>query len=426
MMTSKKQNIEDIFVWIWLPDETEPVVAGKLTSMEGRVLFTYGQSYLDNPKAISIYDQELPLKSGVQEKRFGTQNIPGCIRDAAPDAWGRRVILNKLLGTKGQGADPAELDEFTYLMESGSDRIGGLDFQSSPKTYEPRLSGEASLEELLHFAELVEKGVPVTSDLVQAINHGTSIGGARPKALINSERSKYIAKFSSSTDQYNVIKAEFVAMRLAKLCGLNVAEVELAHASGKDVLLIERFDRVYQNGQWARKLMLSALTLLDLDEMTPHYASYEVLAEIIRHRFTSPKDTLHELFSRVVFNILCGNTDDHARNHASFWDGKYHTLTPAYDICPQMRQGGEATQAMKIVGEDRSSRLVTCLSAAKNFMLTEAEAQQIIDEQADIINQNWKLICDEAVLSDVDQALFKEYLFMNSYAFEGYKERDGV
>ena len=210
-------------------------------------------------------------------------------------------------------------------------------------------------------------------------------------------------------------------MRLAKLCGLNVANVKLANASGKDVLLIERFDRECKNNRWMRKLMLSALTLLDLDEMTPHYASYEDLAEIIRHRFTDPKATLQEMFGRIVFNILCGNTDDHARNHAAFWDGKNLTLTPAYDLCPQMRQGGEASQAMMIAGNDRSSRLVTCLASAKNFMLSEAEAREIIDTQILCITENWDAVCDEAELSPIDRALFKDRLFLNSYAFEGYK-----
>lgn len=418
-MTSKTDRRE-IYVWIWLPDEAQPVVAGKLTSVDGRILFTYGQSYLENPKAIPIYDKELPLKSGVQEKQFGTEALPGCIRDAAPDAWGRRVILNKLLGRSGKAADPADLDEFTYLMESGSDRIGGLDFQQSPKVYEPRLAGQATLEELLRSAELIEQGIPLTPELAQAINHGTSIGGARPKALISDEGAKYIAKFSSSTDQYNIIKAEFIAMRLARLCDLNVANVKLATASGKDVLLIERFDRELQDGEWKRKLMLSALTLLELDEMTPHYASYENLAELIRHRFTDPKATLHEVFGRMVFNILCGNTDDHARNHAAFWDGEQLTLTPAYDICPQMRHGGEASQAMLIAGNDRSSRLATCLASAKNFMLSEAEARSIIEGQGAAIEQYWGAVCDEAKLSPIDQALFKERVFLNPYAFESY------
>ncbi len=418
-MTSKAEHTE-IYVWIWLPDKMEPIVAGKLTKVDERVLFTYGQSYLELENSISIYDRELPLKSGNQEKVGGTESMPGCIRDSAPDAWGRRVILNKLLGANGKETDPAYLGEFTYLMESGSDRIGALDFQKSPKIYEARSSGQASLEELLHSAELVEKGIPLSQELALALNHGTSIGGARPKALIDDEGAKYIAKFSSSTDQYNVIKAEFVSMKLAQLCGLNVAPVKLVRASGKDVLLIERFDRKPQEGGWARKVMISALTLMGLDEMTPHYASYQDLAEIIRHRFINPKQTLEEIFGRMVFNILSGNTDDHARNHAAFWDGKNLSLTPAYDICPQMRRGGEATQAMMIAGHDKSSRLITCLASAKHFMLDENQARGIIDAQIETIEKYWDGVCAQANLTPIDKALFKERLFMNKYAFEGY------
>src|SRR5690554_6511118 len=99
--------------------------------------------------------------------------------------------------------------------------------------------------------------------------------------------------------------------------------------------------------------MVSALTLFGLDEMMARYASYEELTDIIRQRFDEPKATLRELYGRLVFNILCGNTDDHARNHAAFWDGKRLQLTPAYDICPQNRTGNEATQAMLITGENR-------------------------------------------------------------------------
>ena len=418
-MTSKP-NHDEIFVWIWLPDESEPVVAGKLTKIDKRVLFTYGQSYLDNPNAISIYDEELPLQSGVQEKNFGTESLPGCIRDAAPDAWGRKVILHKLLGALGKTADTGDVDDFTYLIESGSDRIGGLDFQKSPKNYEPRLAGQAPLEELLQSANLIEKGMPLTPELAQAITYGTSIGGARPKVLINGDHAKYIAKFSSSTDQYNVIKAEYMAMRLANLCGLDVANVKLENASGKDVLLIERFDREFKKGDWTRKLMLSALTLLVLDEMRARYASYEDLAELIRHRFTNPKATLQEMFGRIVFNILCSNTDDHARNHAAFWDGKQLTLTPAYDLCPQMRHGGEASQAMKIAGDDNTSRLITCLASANCFMLSKAESCQIIDAQVAIIKENWDTVCDEADLSPLERKLFNDRLFLKDYAFEGY------
>lgn len=418
-MTSKTEK--EAFVWIWLPDETEPVVAGRLEADNGNILFNYGKSYLDrigdSKPAIAIYEPELPLKAGMLPLPEGL-TMPGCIRDAAPDAWGRRVIINKKLGLKGAGTDTAELDELTYLLESGSDRIGALDFQRSPTEYVPRTANNVSMKELIESAERVEKGVPLTPELDQALFHGSSIGGARPKALIQDQGKKYVAKFSSSTDLYSVVKAEFIAMRLAELAGLNAAPVKLDKAANKDVLLIERFDRVPKGDKWARKAMVSALTLFRLDDMMARYASYETFSEIIRHRFTEPKHTLKELFSRLVFNILCGNTDDHARNNAAFWDGKALTMTPAYDICPQGRTGNEASQAMLISGDNNLSQLKTCLETAHNFLLSEEETREIFANLTAAIEQHWEAVCEEAELNEVDKKLLWRRQFLNPYSAE--------
>ncbi|WP_428101393.1 type II toxin-antitoxin system HipA family toxin [Candidatus Rariloculus sp.] len=416
-MTSDVER--EAYVWIWLPDETRPIVAGRLEADNGHVLFNYGKSYLeriaDGKPAIPIYEPELPLKAGALPLPEGL-TMPGCIRDAAPDAWGRRVIINKKLGHKGAGTNTDELDELTYLLESGSDRVGALDFQRSPTEYVPRTASSVSLEKLIESAERVEKGVPLTPELDQALFHGTSIGGARPKALIEDQGEKYVAKFSSSTDLYSVIKAEFIAMRLAALAGLNAAPVHLTRAANKDVLLIERFDRVPSGNEWTRKSMVSALTLLSLDEMMARYASYETLAEIIRHRFTDPKDTLKELFSRIAFNILCGNTDDHARNHAAFWNGEELTLTPAYDICPQNRTGNEASQAMLISGDNNLSQFKTCLEAAHNFLLSTEEARTVFENVTAAIEQHWDSVCKDAELSEVDQKFLWGRQFLNPYS----------
>ncbi len=417
-MTSDTAHYTEAFVWIWLPDETAPVVAGKLSVDGPYLVFNYGASYLKRGNAISIYATELPLQSGVLPLLKGL-SMPGCLRDAAPDAWGRRGIISRVLGLKGIAADKLELDELTFLLESGSDRIGALDFQQSATDYEPRLAVNVSLDELLASAERVEKGVPLTVELDQALHYGSAIGGARPKALIEGNGKKYVAKFSATADLYSVVKAEFVAMRLASLAGLNVAPVSLVKSSHKDVLLIERFDRVKVPDGWQRKVMVSALTLLGLDEMMARYSSYENLAEIIRHRFVDASLTLKELFGRLTFNILVGNTDDHARNHAAFWNGRRLSLTPAYDICPQSRSGGEASQGMLISGNNNLSRILSCLDAAKNFLLSREEAIKIIDKQITSIGKNWISVCADADLDEIDRKLLWGRQFLNPYVFEG-------
>jgi serine/threonine-protein kinase HipA len=412
------------YVWVWLPEQSTPIVAGKLEVAAGLVRFNYGQSYLKRSEhaqqpAISLFEDELPLRAGVILPKAGL-TLPSCIRDASPDAWGRRVIINKMLGkTEMDPAADSALNELTFLMESGSDRIGALDFQASPTVYVPRQATNVSLAELMTSAERVEQGVPLSPELDQALFHGSSIGGARPKALIEQGDKKYIAKFSSSTDLYSVVKAEFIAMRLASLCGLNVATVSLVSAAKKDVLLIERFDRVKGAQGWQRRAMVSALTLFGLDDMMARYASYEQLCELIRKRFEAPSATLKELFGRLVFNILCGNTDDHARNHAAFWNGKALSLTPAYDVCPQGRSGGEATQAMLIRGDDRLSQVKSCIEAAPQFLLSREAALSIYQHQRVVIETNWERVCDEAVLSAVDRNVLRGRQFLNPFAFEG-------
>lgn len=414
MTTSNDQA----YVWAWLPGQTEPVAAGLLQYERGGYRFLYGRRYFERVDAISLFPDELPLRRGAQRLAGGT--LPSALRDAAPDAWGRRVIINRLTGKRGVDADLVTLDDITFMLESGSDRIGALDFQASAEHYEPRGELGASLEDLMEAAESVDRGKPLPTALAQALQHDTSIGGARPKALINDNARKQIAKFSASNDLYSVVKAEFIAMRLARLAGLTVASVELRHVMGRNVLLVERFDRRLSRQGWLRHGMVSALTLLGLDEMTARYASYEDLAHQIRARFTDPRSTLHELFLRMAFNVLCGNTDDHARNHAAFWDGKAFALTPAYDICPQSRIGGIASQAMRLAGEDNSSQLRTCLAAAPTFHLETRQARELIDGMIQTIETHWEAVCDEAQLPPVDRQYLWGRQFLNPFSLEGY------
>jgi serine/threonine-protein kinase HipA len=256
--------------------------------------------------------------------------------------------------------------------------------------------------------------------LEAALTAGSSVGGARPKALLRSGGRKLIAKFSSLTDAYPIVRGELLAMSMARRCGLDVANVELTSANGKDVLLVERFDRI--PGTEQRRRQVSALTMLGIPETAPREASYGGLAEVIRERFEKPRQTLRELFSRAAFNILCGNTDDHARNHAAFWDGRTLTLTPAYDICTYLRGGGEATQAMRL-GEPsdpyRFSQVVGLVERSMVYGLGVLDARQVVEQQLTTIDEQWDEACDEARLAAGERRLFRR-MFPHPYALEGF------
>jgi serine/threonine-protein kinase HipA len=403
----------EVFVWTWLPGASEPVVAGRLEATGDLVDFVYGRSYLAREDAISLFDPELPLKAGRTSPPAG-MSIAGCIADAGPDAWGQRVVMNRLLGEAGRDADPGPL---TYLLESGSDRAGALDFQASARKYVSRDDNVAGLEDLMRAADQVEEGIPVQPALADVLFAGSSIGGARPKASLRDGERSLIAKFSAADDRYPVVKGEFVAMRLARLLGLNAAETSLEQVLGRDVLLVERFDRP---GGGRRHGFVSALTILGLGEMLGRYASYADFADQILERFTDAVPALRELFGRMTFNVLVGNTDDHARNHAAFWNGSELTLTPAFDICPQLRSGGEATQAMAIRRDGfRKSQVAGCIEAASIFRLSKAEAREIVDHQIESIEKHWPEVCELAGLTAVDREYFWKRQFLNSYALEG-------
>lgn len=418
-MTSKPDyptGAQEVYVWIWLPGVTEPVVAGRLYDAgesPQRFFFTYGRSYLDRPDAIPLSPFELPLQRGRQEPR-GLNMIPACLRDGAPDAWGRRILENQYGDTS--------LAELDYFLLSRSDRIGALDFQFSSSDYVARESGHAQMDQLLEAAELVEKRQPLPPELERALFRGTSVGGARPKALVEQGKKQFIAKFSLSSDTYDMVKAEFVAMRLAEKCGLRVAPVSLKQSMDKDVLLVERFDRELSSSKHCRRHILSGLSLMLLDTMEARYASYLDFADLIRQRFAHPKASLRELFARLSFNILIGNTDDHARNHAAFWDGETLSLTPAFDICPQPRAGGEVSQAMEIGGHRRNlSTLENARSVCQRFMLSRDEATVLINEQERIVRTEWETVCRKANLPRGERKRLWEGAVLNSFCFEDWR-----
>lgn len=401
----------EAYIWIWLPGAEDPVPAGIARQRGDRLVFHYGHRYLARDDAISIYQPELPLVDEWIDPILDLE-APGCLADAAPDSWGRRIIENRL----GSGADLPLLE---YLSQAGSDRIGALDFQASPGEYQPRGDAAPEIEDLAAAAERLLSGDPIPPPLDAALRAGSSVGGARPKALLRDGDRSLIAKFSAPSDTQPVVRAEFLAMRMAARCGLDVAQVELTRAAGRDTLLVERFDRIPGTGR--RRLMVSALTILGLPELALRETSYAKLSERLLAASADPLADRRELFGRIIFNILCGNTDDHARNHAAFWDGHALELTPAYDICPYLRGGGEAAQAMAIGPRDepyRLSNVAGCLRFAGLYGLTPEEGAQIAQAQLETIRSVWDEVCDEALMRQSERDAYRR-VFPSDYSLQG-------
>ena len=371
-------------------------------------MFVYGRSYLERENAVPIYHPELPLDAVEHEPLDGP--MPLCLDDAAPDSWGRSVI-NAKLGMVG-----ADLDSLVYLLESGSDRVGAVDFQASATEFVPRSPVHAPLEQLQRAADLIEAGEPLDPDLADALVHGTPLGGARPKALVDDDGVKMLAKFTRSGDTFRWTQSEYIAMELARRAGLSVAQVRYTESMGRGVLLVERFDRPVEGG---RRRLVSAATILSMQTIVAaRHFSYVELADAIRARFTNPDATLRELYSRIMFNICVGNTDDHARNHAAFVIGAdSYELTPAYDIAPQPR--GETARHPRFGDGDtgRDSRIAALVDAAPIYHLDPGDGQDIADHLVDVIRDNWDDVCEHAGLTQAQRDSLMGGPILNRYAF---------
>ncbi len=207
-------------------------------------------------------------------------------------------------------------------------------------------------------------------------------------------------------------------MELARRAGLHVAPVEIVNAGERFALLVERFDRT-AGGH--RRRMVSALTILGFNTFPDgRYATYAGIAHQIRAQFVDPDATLRELFSRISFNILCGNTDDHGRNHAAFVDSTGLSLTPAYEIAPQQRTGKTAQEAMAYTDDigNRDSRIELLVAAAGIYHLADSEAHNIVAEQVHVIRTYWNDVCDIAELTQSQRYSFMDHQFLNPYAFQ--------
>lgn len=394
-----------VVVWTWLPGQREPVPAGRLQPHANRLVFAYARSYLARPDAISLYEPELPLRRGVIEPA-PTMTVASCLRDGSPDAWGRRVIATKLTGDP----DRIDLDEMTFMLESGSNRLGANDFQRDTGSFHPR-EDTSTLAELVTAADLVEAGERLGPALAAALVHGTSIGGARPKITLRENGVEYIGKLSSSTDRYPMVKAEAAAMDLAARTGIRVAATSLLRTLGREVLLVRRFDRAPGGG---RRHIVSALTLLGLSEMEGRYATYPDLSA--RLDLLGGTDRV-EIFDRIAVNIALGNFDDHARNHAAFWDGHSVALTPAYDICPQPRSGETAYQAMAF-GRDgqRRSSLPELIRCGPAYGLSVGQCRARVERVVEAIERHWPDAADRARLTSGERTLIWRRLILNPAA----------
>jgi serine/threonine-protein kinase HipA len=370
-MTSERQA----YVYIQLPGTLETVPAALLkvqTLPDGTQIgrFRYGDRYLQRPDAVALDPFRLPLARTVFEFTQ-LKGIPGAVRDASPDAWGRRVIEHTLQRSA------ADLQEIDYLLHGPQDGAGCLSFGLKVDPPAPRRTYNRThqLAELIAATQAIEDGRPVAAHLLEQLDPGTSMGGARPKATIEDAQSLWLGKFPARDDRFNLQRVEFATLDLARRCGLNVAQARLQAVGASDVLMVQRFDREHTNQGYLRFGLVSGLTVLDCGDshLDRGRWSYPLLADNLRRWSDKPEADCTELFRRMVFNAAVTNNDDHPRNHALLHRQKGWRLSPAYDLVPSPVVSLERRDlALSIGDHGRTASIYNLISQAGRFGLSVA------------------------------------------------------
>jgi len=399
-MTSER----NAYIYVQLPGTLTTVPAARLeieTLPGGANIgrFVYGRSYLDRNDAVEFDPFRLPLSRGVREVTK-LRGVPGAVRDAGPDAWGRRVIEHHL------HAAPADLSEVDYLLNGPQDGVGALSFGRGPQPppARSRFNKTHQLQRLIEAAQAVEDGRPFPAQLLAELEPGTSMGGARPKATIEHDDRLWLAKFPERRDEINLQRVEGATLELAKRAGLSVCNASLERVGALDVLMLERFDRRRVEGGYLRFGFVSGLTVLDADDSYTDRArwSYLLLADELRRWSSRPDRDLAELFRRMVFNAAVTNIDDHPRNHGLLRHEEGWRLSPAYDIVPQRSLSQERRDLAMTLGRfGRVASLFNILSECGRFGLTEEQAGA---EFAQIVSavEDWREVFGKFGVSEPD------------------------
>lgn len=379
-----------IEVHIDTPDRTS--IVGRFRYVDRRrsrsSAFEYADEWLRGTGAFAIDLENLPLREGAFYTSSDKSALPGALRDAAPDRWGRQLIRRAF----SKAGERRTLSEIDYLLGvADHTRIGALRFRREGENSFDHHIGNfrvpplIQLPALINAADAVQTNTETAKDVNLLLNQGSPLGGARPKSAVEAtDGTLAIAKFPKPDDDRSIPHGEVLAMTLARQAGLTVADANLLDVAGRPVALIRRFDRAGSR----RIPFLSAMSLLGLNDGDE--GTYTDIAETIRMYSSSPTEDLHELWKRVVFNVLIGNLDDHLRNHGFLYDRDDRwRLSPAYDLnpVPLAEKARELTTWISEQGSEANLDLAR--EATPFFALKKKQAEAIIDEISAAL-KNWR------------------------------------
>lgn len=403
----------DIFVYAHWLGMTEPVLIGILSAHQakGRKAFgfTYDEAWLKS-NSHKFLDPDIQFFSG-QQFPNNKENF-GIFLDSMPDTWGRTLMKRReIQRAKETGEKPKTLYDIDFLLGIYDEtRMGGLRFKldkegdflnNNKEKSTPPWSTVRTLQQAVEGYENESSNQAISEWLKILITPGSSLGGARPKANILDENNHlWIAKFPSKNDETDKGAWEFLTHQLALKAGIDMAECRIEKIRGRHhTFFTKRFDRRANE----RIHFCSAMTMTGNSEDTlkEHPASYLHIAESIQNYGCNVQENLHQLWRRIVFNILVSNTDDHLRNHGFILNEKGWELSPAYDLNPTIDKNG---LSLNIDLNNNDLSIDLAMSVGLYFRLQTSEMKQIIKEVKQSVNQ-WREIADSIGISRAEQEL---------------------
>lgn len=391
-------------VWVWLPGANEPVLAAHLSSTTGAgtpASWSYEPAYLEQG-GLPPDPVRLPVRRGSKPIALTAEDgLPGVVRDAMPQGYG----ADRIVALAGHPLSPLE------LLERGlPDSVGALEAcQDIERKLAWTPGSSADLEQIAATMDAQEP----PSRAIRRLNgdNGTSQGGEKPKTLVVHQGGLWLAKMRDRGEVPGQTAREFVTMSLAGQVGLRVPPLDLRNAGEHQVFLIRRFDREGEPHRPQRRFFASAHTVLNLGlRSTPGdpARSYLVLADQLRrwgHKHTCLEQDLRELWQRMAFNALVGNTDDHPRNHGFLWDDGTWRLSPAFDITPTHRIASTDSQAESgmvlamATGADGSSvaTVERLLQSCVHFGWQHEDAAQWLIHAATTVCSEWEQLLRQAL-----------------------------
>lgn len=409
-----KQAKFDIYVFADWKGMAEPKLMGVLSAHYGKGKKAFGFEYDKEwikTGSQRLMDPDIQFFSGAQFPN-NKENF-GVFLDSMPDTWGRTLMKRKTAQQARENGEKTQtLYDIDYLLGVfDKTRMGALRFKTSldgsflDDDHEHSTPPWSSIRELQAAAKNLEddENADVKKWLAILLAHGSSLGGARPKANIEDEKGDlWIAKFPSKNDTIDKGAWEFLAYQLALKSGVEMTECKIEKIAGKyHTFFTKRFDREGDS----RIHFASAMTMTGNSEenLRFHTASYLDIAEFIMNNGSNVNTNLHQLWRRIVFNICISNTDDHLRNHGFILTDNGWILSPAYDLNPSVEKEG---LALNIDMDDNSLDLELAKSVGIYFRLSDTEMDAIILEVQNVV-RNWKDIATEIGIPRGEQELIK-------------------